>query len=366
MGASWVRAIGLACALAGLLAVPLCAWGGEIRWLTQDDADHTTWTAAADLVWRGEPIAFERLGDVWPPRPEVGEAGADLWHCWLLEETDTAPVLVVAPVGSDEHLHVPLQAEGLSRDEVVRAALLLTQSMRRSIQIADGGWMPAADLASLFGGDLRPAVEVDDAAPREDGPEVPEEPVEEVVEEVPVEPPSLRRAVTPHLGLGVGTALRPADEAATLAPSARVAFLVGSWIGPGASVGFDVLGERAQDSYRVGLTRVLIAGRWQVTPGAGRWLFPVSLGLGAGITTAHLVEPDLDSSGTVAPPVGLAGAGAQVRLGSWISLARAVDATVDLMAVRIAVEGPDPRVEVDLHVFTLSPRLEVVFHTPVR
>ena len=72
-------------------------------------------------------------------------------------------------------------------------------------------------------------------------------------------------------------------------------------------------------------------------------------------------------SGTgIAVVAGATGAGAQVRLGSWISLALAVDATVDLMAVRIAVEGPDPRVEVDLHVFTLSPRLEVVFHTPVR
>jgi hypothetical protein len=356
MGDIGPRIVILALAALGLLAPPSPAHGGEIHWYTRDDGDSAAWSAATDLVWRGEPVSIQRWSEGWPPRPEPGDA-ADLWRCWLIEEP--SPVLVVAPAGAGEHLHVPLQAEGLSRDEVVRAALLLTQSMRRSIQIADGGWMPAADLASLFGGDLRPAVEVDDAVADGRGhvPEPPDEPVEPSVE-----PPLPRRTASVDIGIGVGPAMRPGDGAFSLAPSVRLAAVVGPWIGPGASLVLDVLGARSQDGYDIALQRVLVAGRWQFTPAARAFAFPLTLGLGVGVTRARLTESDLESAGTVVPPVALAGAAVQWRIGPTVSLAIQLEATVDLMAVRIAVEGPDPRVEVDVHVFTLTPRLEVVLH----
>ncbi len=344
-----------------LLALSLAstASAGEIRWYTRDADDQHRWLSAADLVWRGEPIRFEVWEGAWPPRPET-EAGEprpptgdtdDGWTCWLLEESGASPSIVLAPDRLVDHLHVPLDAEGLSPDEIARAGLLVTLSMRRTIQIADAGWMPAADLASLLGADFRPA-EAEEIAE-------PEEPPTPIVGP----PPSPERPIArPHLGLGVGLGARPGAAAPTLSPAVRWAMVRGPWVGPGAAVSLDLLGERESDGHRVDLLRLIAAARWQFTPAVARWSFPVAVGIGVDVTRASLADPAVDSAGTGVAPLALLSAGIQPRLSAGVSLALSLEASADLVPIRISIEGPADASTVDLHVLTLSPRLTLVLH----
>jgi hypothetical protein len=363
-------AAGLAVALA-LLSIPAAAVAGEVRWYVPDAADRSLWSEAAELVWRGEPLTVELWAPGWPPQLEAGAAGeqgdpADRWHCWLQGDGETPASIVVAPEGLSDQLHVPLAADGLSREEVARAALLLTLSMRRTIQIADAGWMPAADLADLLGADLHPADEEGRGEPEPGITEPPVAPVDVDPDSPEVDATSGSARVAPQFGVGVGIAARPGAVTPSLAPAVQLALVRGPWIGPGLGASIEVPGERVDDPYRITLFRAIVTGRWQLTPTAGRWSFPLALGLGVDITRARLVEPEGGSAGTGVAPLALLTAGVQLGLGERVSLALILEASADLVPVRVAVEGPDGRGEVDLNIFTLSPRLGLVLHPPAR
>jgi hypothetical protein len=311
--------------------------------------------AVGEAVWRGE--AFEVAVFEWPPGPLSGDgAERDVgeWTCWLRDGSE--PGIVVALEGMAERLLIPLATEGLTEVETMRAAVLLTMSLQRSIEIGDAGWMPAGDLAALLGASVEPTEPAEPPEPVEPPP--PEEPVVEPVVEPPV--PSEGPAV--QLGVAAGPALRPAAGSSALGATARLSVVRGPWLGPGLVVGIEALGGLEPESYGVSVFRATVAGRWQLTPERGRWWFPLGLGLGAAFTSARIADPFDGAAQVVVPPILLADVGVARRLGSRVSLALTVQLSVDLIPVRVLVQGDGIEVSADLHPFVLLPRLELVFH----
>jgi len=350
--------------MAALLAAPRPATAGEVRWLAPDAEDADLWRAVIGAVWRGDPITVDVWYGAWPPIPDTtpsADDGADTadvpWTCWLLEEEGEKPRIAIAVEGLDDHLHVPLQGEDQSHEAAIRTAVILTMSLRRTIGIADAGWLPAADLATLLGADVQPRVEE----------EPPPTPVEEVAEvEPPVETGPTPVRPWPEIGLGVGPGLRPPGGDVALGLSAHLAVRRGPWIGPGPLLALETGGVLTTDTREIGVTRVLIAGRWQFTPATGRLSFPLGVGLGVAITRAQQLQPVQGEANIGVPPVLWLDAGVRARLAPIFTLALGIQAAVDLLPVRVVVEGGIGREEVDLSRVALTPRLEIVFHPPIR
>lgn len=337
-----------------LLWLPAAAHAGSVRWLVPDAAQADLMEAVGRAVWRGE--SFDVAVLEWPPGQLAGEDGdraQGVWTCWLRGGDE--PGIVVALEGMAERLLIPLAADGLTEVEVMRAAVMLTMSLQRSIEIGDAGWMPAADLAALLGASVEPA---EPAAPVE-----PPEPVEPPPPVEPVVEPVVALAGPEvQVGVAVGPALRPADGSAALGATARLSVVRGPWVGPGLVVGIEALGGLAPESYGVAVFRATVAGRWQLTPERGRWWFPLALGLGAAFTSARIADPFDGAAEVGVPPVLLADVGAALRLGSRVSLSLTVQLAVDLIPVRVLVQGQGTEASADLHPFSLLPRLELVFH----
>jgi len=356
-----VAPLALALAIAAL-AGPAEAAPGEVRWYVHDDEDAQLWRTVVDAVWRGDPFSVHVWDGPWPPRPalapaEVADTADAPWTCWLLEEQGESPRIVISIQGLSDLLHVPLRGETASHDVAVRTAVILTMSLRRTIGISDAGWLPAADLATLLGADVQPAAE-EEPPPPLDEEEADDEPI---VDEEPT-----TTAATVELGLGMGIALHPAEDTVAAAPSLRVTVRRGPWVGVGPLLSLEAGGIVTTEAREVGLTRVLVAGRWQFTPAAGRFSFPLGIGFGAAITRAVQRQPLEGEPNVGVPPVLCLDAGARVRLAPILTLAVRLDATVDLIPVRVVVEGGVGREEIDLGRFALAPRVEIVFHPAPR
>ena len=340
-----------------LFGVPTSAHAGSVRWLVPDQDQADLMEKVSVAVWRGE--SFEVAVFEWPPGQLAGEGeggASGTWTCWL--QGGDRPGIVVALEGMEERLLIPMTGQGLTEVETMRAAVMLTMSLQRSIDIGDAGWMPAADLAALLGAQVQPAEEV---APEE--PPEPEEPVEPppVVEPV-VTPPAEPSGPDLQIGVSLGPTIRPAVASVALGATVRMSVVGSSWVGPGFLVGIDALGGLEPQSYGVSVFRMTVAGRWQLTPERNAWWFPVALGLGAAFTSARIAYP-LDGSAEVGvPPVLLADVGVARKLGDRVSLVLTLQATVDLVPVRVVVVSGDSEATADLHPFMLLPRLELVFH----
>lgn len=129
------------------LALPIPAGAGEIRWYVGDADDVPIWEAMTQLVARGTSMTVRVWAEGWPPRPGVPDGGVDVdepspspvlaaWDCWLVEEPDAQPTIVVAMDGRPEHLEIPLESAGTEREQRVRAAVLLTLSPRVELAIS--------------------------------------------------------------------------------------------------------------------------------------------------------------------------------------------------------------------------------------
>jgi hypothetical protein len=136
----------------------------------------------------------------------------------------------------------------------------------------------------------------------------------------------------------------------------------GPWLGPGIVVGIEALGSLEPESYGVSVLRATVAGRWQLTPEQGPWWFPIAVGLGAAFTSARIADPFEGTAEVGVPPVLLADAGVARHIGSRVSLSLTVQLAVDLIPVRVLVQGEGTEASADLHPFVLLPRVELVFH----
>ena len=354
---------------AALVALLLPSEGAaeDVRWLVQDAEDAALWEAVAGLVARDAAVSIQVWEGPWPPAagaftPADGEGGPsaavgmERWDCWLLE--GDAPSIEVRVPGRAESLRIPLESAGGERGQRVRAAVMLTQSLRRTIAIADAGWMPTEELAALLGARIVSA--------EPDPPPSPVEPAVTPEDVVPPPFPATAPRTRAELAVGLGATLRPGDGGVALGAHLGATAVRGPWIGPGAVVGLEVLGGLDADERRVGLARLLVAARWQFTPASGGWSFPLGVGAGIAVTRAWLAEPAGGDRGTGVPPVVRVDLGVRRSLGRGFTLGLTLEAGLDLIPVRIVVERGPQSIEADIPPFSLAPRMELAFGPPPR
>ena len=358
----WIRHCAVAWVLAVALAPGDCLAVDVLFYVPhEDEAD--LWDEVVAAVWQDGGVETSVWAAAWPPEIHGVTLPDDQCLTWL-DEHAASPSIVAYMTDWDEPITLGVNAHGLSHEEVVKVAVILTMSLRRGIAITDGGWVPppvthgalaAAPEVTAPVADIEPDGGVD-VAVTGDGE------VEEVAIEEVAPPPSVpRRRPTVEVGIGAGAGLRQQAATQAVAVSGRLAFRRGIWLGPGFQVSAEFGRLLEVEPYRINVVRTTIAARWQFTPAVRDLDFPLALGLGVSPTAFRLANQPEAEWGTDAPPTALIEAGLRFGLGPGVMLGLRLEAAFDLMTLQVNVGQDGSAGHVELHWFVFTPKLEIIF-----
>ncbi len=351
------------CAIVWMLAVasgPGECLAVDVVFYVPHEGDAVLWDEVVAAVWLGEGVETALWPGEWPP--DIGSAGAvagvtlpdDRCLCWL-DEGPATPSLVAYMTDWDRPVTQGVDATGLSHEELVKVAVILTMSLKRGIAISDSGWVPPpvaeapAEEGASVSATSEPVIPPDEEAVTVD---------ETVVPPVAMAPPR----TTVEVGLGGGVGLRTESMEQAGAASVRLAILRGGWFGPGIQVSGEFGRQIGTSDYSIRVQRVTVAARWQFTPRVRQVEIPMAVGVGFTPIAVRLIDETDGGWMTAVLPTASAEAGLRFAIQPGVQLGLRLEATFDLQNYQIEIQRDGAVVDNDgLHWFAFIPKLEIVF-----